>query len=121
MIGIVRALGENPQLFHDFMKVRDQDGESIFTHFISTKQFDVLETRPIQQSVTTLWLGSVTTESPFMQNSTAYKTLFQQDFELENDTEKLTRRDSFSMNRTHLWSRKPGTHQFSYINFFSGV
>lgn len=58
------------------MKVRDQDGASMFTHFITTKQYNVLEVRAVQQAVSMLWLGTVTAVSPFMQNSTAYQALF---------------------------------------------
>ena len=31
--------------------MRDYDGNSMFTHFIVTKQFDVLESLPVTQSV----------------------------------------------------------------------
>ena len=72
MLGIVGGLNEDPKVFYDLMKVRDLDGDSIFNHFITTKQYNVMETRAVQQAVTILWLGSVTAGSPFMQNSTAY-------------------------------------------------
>ena len=60
------------QLFYDLMKIRDQGGESMFTHFIQTKQFIVLEARTIQKSVQMLWIGSGVAESAFMENSVAF-------------------------------------------------
>ena len=47
MLGIVGGLNEDPKVFYDLMKVRDLDGDSIFNHFITTKQYNVMETRAV--------------------------------------------------------------------------
>ena len=48
MVGIVGAMVADAQFFYSLMKMRDFDGSSLFTHFIHTKQYIVLETRSIQ-------------------------------------------------------------------------
>ena len=35
--------------------------------------------------------------------------------------EALNHDDTFSMKRCNNWSQRPGTHQLSFVNFFSGV
>ena len=57
--------------------MRDLDGDSIFTHVIATRQFELLEVKSISNAVLMLWRGSVNAKSIFMQNSTAYQNLFQ--------------------------------------------
>ena len=38
---------EDPYFLVNMFRIRDLDGDSTFTHFISTKQFNVLEARAI--------------------------------------------------------------------------
>lgn len=68
-----------------------------------------------------LWRGSVNAKSIFMQNSTAYQALFQHSNKSRLDYEKLNRKDSLSFHRSTAWSRKTGTHGFSFGCVFSGV
>ena len=46
MIGILSKIPD-PYFFYDLMKIRDQDGGSMFTNLIASKQFNVLEIRNI--------------------------------------------------------------------------
>ena len=62
---------------YDFLYMRDLDGDSIFTHVIATRQFELLEVKSISNAVLMLWRGSVNAKSIFMQNSTSYQNLFQ--------------------------------------------
>ena len=76
MVATLSRNTQNPQQVYDFLYMRDQDGEQIFTHVIDTKQFDLLEVKSISNAVLMLWRGSVNAKSIFMQNSTAYQALF---------------------------------------------
>ena len=63
---LLDIMSSDPGLFYEMIKLKDKDGESIFTHFITTNQSDVLDSLSMSQAVSMLWLGSVIAESPFM-------------------------------------------------------
>lgn len=39
---IISTIAKDPKVLYEMMKVKDKDGESMFTHLIETKQYDLL-------------------------------------------------------------------------------
>ena len=88
------------------------------TLLLETKAYEFLQVKVIEEAVKSLWLGKVNFGGSFLRQSTAYKTLFLNQFSDKLDFEAMDRKSVLSCRRK-VGLASDNAHPLSYHAVFS--
>lgn len=103
---------------YSVLKTRNMDGENVLALLLKTKPYSFLQVKAVEEAVRIIWRSNINFSNSFLEESTAYRTLFIQKRSKQDDKEALGRSQVLSFNRKDsLRTKKP--HGLSYLGIFS--